>query len=117
MGQATPLYYTSRSLPGAHRRACPGGGMTDWLPGEPKPNRRRSWLVRAEERPSIMSRSLPARTSQDREKAFRRCLPVADQLPLRRDKPGTSPTEARIYNTTRPVAPILPVTTTSSASR
>ena len=26
MGQATPLYYTSPSLPGAHRRARPGGG-------------------------------------------------------------------------------------------
>ena len=27
----------------------PGGGMTDWLPGEPKPKRLRSCLVRAEE--------------------------------------------------------------------
>jgi hypothetical protein len=62
-GRRPPLYYTSPSLPGAHRRACPDGGMTDWLPGEPKPNRLRSWLIRAVERLSIMSRSLPARTS------------------------------------------------------
>jgi hypothetical protein len=41
-GRRPPLYYTSPSLPGAHRRACPDGGMTDWLPGAPKPNRTRS---------------------------------------------------------------------------
>ncbi len=85
--QGPSLFYISPSLRGPHRRACPLGGLTNWLPLRAQTPIAHDPGWSGEDWPPTMCRSLPARTSQDRGKVFRRCLRIADQLQLRREIP------------------------------